>query len=77
MPFKMHSRLGRACTGFTGSLHARVLCRANQTSTYLNTARLTCSFFRAWLRVMYCTAFPACPCTSTGLTQRPWEHKRY
>ena len=29
---------------------------------HLNSESLSCSFFSAWLRVMCCTAFPACPC---------------
>ena len=33
--------------------------------SHLNSESLSCSFFSAWLRVMYCAAFPACPCRHT------------
>ena len=36
---------------------------------YLKSDRCSCSFFRAWLRVTYCTALPAFPCTREHMAE--------
>lgn len=44
--------------------------------TYRNSESLSCSFFRAWFRVMYCAALPVLPCVNRWGVEGEGERER-
>ena len=50
------------------SWRRRAHCKVRNGS-HLNSPRWICSFFSAWFRVTYCTAFPACPYNMQTLSE--------